>query len=133
MKQSRSEKTNEIRLRPADIVLIIILIAVSIGGFNIQKGNNNKGRFFIVEVDGKTLYRLSLLSDTLISIQAKTGKISLKVEDSRVSVHKSSCPLKICVKTGWIARPGESIICVPNKLVIRIEGVKNAKVDAVTQ
>jgi len=42
----------------------------------------------------------------------------------------SVCPLHICSQTGWIERPGELIACVPNKLVITIEGGKKPPSDA---
>lgn len=126
-------KPSNIRLRPADFILIIILISFSITGFVLQKRTVQEGKFYTVEVNSKTLYRLSLHSDTLITIKGKTGDIKIRVQSRRVSVLESSCPLRICVKTGWIKRPGEAIICVPNNMVIRIEGEKKEEVDAITQ
>jgi len=84
-------------------------------------------------MEGKTLYRLSLTSDRLITIDAKTGEVKVCSQNGRVCISESSCPLKICVKTGWINKPGEAIICVPNRIVIRIEGEKRGKSDAITQ
>jgi len=38
----------------------------------------------------------------------------------KVRVKESSCPNKICVKTGWIKRSGEIIVCAPNEVTVRI-------------
>ncbi len=133
MRKNHKHHPVSIRLRPADIILIIILISFSITGFVLQKRTTREGKFYTVEVARKTLYRFSLHSDTLITIKGKTGDIKIRVQSRRVSVLESSCPLKICVKTGWIKRPGEAIICVPNNTVIRIEGEKKEEVDAITQ
>jgi hypothetical protein len=46
----------------------------------------------------------------------------MKVEfhGNRVRVVESTCPLKLCVKTGWVG-PGGTIICVPNEVIIFFE------------
>ncbi len=123
----------KIRLRPGDIILILILFSLSIAGFIFQKEIALGGRLYLIEMDGKTLYRLPLSSDTLITLETRTGSISIRTKSGRVCVSESSCPLKICVKTGWIKRPGEAIICVPNRMVVRIEGEKRKNVDAITE
>jgi len=120
-------------IRPADIILIIILTTISLSGFILQKGLTQQGKFYIVEINGKMLYRLLLATDTLFTIRGRTGDITIEAKNSRVRISESSCPLKLCVKTGWINKPGESIICVPNKLAIHIQGSNKGVVDAVTE
>nr|WP_278428711.1 MULTISPECIES: NusG domain II-containing protein [Caldanaerobacter] len=44
----------------------------------------------------------------------------------------SECPDKICMKEGFIDKPGQSIICLPFRIVVEIQGVKNVEVDQVT-
>jgi len=36
----------------------------------------------------------------------------------------SACPDKLCVRSGWISRPKESIVCLPNRVVIEIKSVE---------
>ncbi|MDI6638910.1 MAG: NusG domain II-containing protein, partial [Bacillota bacterium] len=43
-------------------------------------------------------------------------------EDGRARVRASDCPDKVCVKTGWIEHPGEVIVCLPNRVVVKIQG-----------
>ncbi|HBE87040.1 MAG TPA: hypothetical protein DDW53_19330, partial [Lachnoclostridium sp.] len=38
------------------------------------------------------------------------------------SITEASCPDKVCVRTGKIHRSGELIVCLPNRVVITIEG-----------
>ncbi len=54
------------------------------------------------------------------------------IEDGKVSVREADCPDGLCVRQGGIVRNGESIICLPHKLVIRVESDKEGAPDAVT-
>jgi hypothetical protein len=125
-------KKNTTHPRPADFLLIIFILTFSIGGFFLRS-HPQKGTHYLIEVNGKIAYRLSLTSDTLLTIRGKTGEMLIKTEQNRICMYRSSCPLKICEKTGWIQKPGEVIICIPNKIVIRIEGEYTEGPDAVTQ
>ena len=120
-------------LRPADFILIIILLLLSLSGFFILKGSSPMGNHFIIEKDGTCLYRLPIASDTTVTILGTTGKLDITVKNHKICVTETSCPLKICEKMGWIHNPGEMIICVPNRLIIKIEGEKGEPVDAITE
>ena len=58
------------------------------------------------------------------SFEVKTGlgTNTVRVEKGSVSVSGSDCKNKICVYHGKISKAGESIICAPHKLIIRITG-----------
>ncbi len=58
--------------------------------------------------------------------------MEIEVKEGRIRVLKSDCPQKICVQTGWISKPGQTIICVPNKVLIEIVGISNAEYNAVS-
>ena len=48
-----------------------------------------------------------------------------------VSVERSDCPTQDCVHTGHISRSGQSIVCLPARVVIQLEGGTDSGVDAV--
>ena len=48
-----------------------------------------------------------------------------------VWVERSDCPTQDCVHTGHISRSGQSIVCLPARVVIRLEGGTDSGVDAV--
>ena len=52
------------------------------------------------------------------------------VTKSGVYMKKATCPDKLCVHNGTIDKPGQSIVCLPNKLMVEIIGNKK-DVDAV--
>lgn len=52
-------------------------------------------------------------------------------KDGKVQMLQSSCPDQICVHHTEIAKTGESIICLPHKLVIEISGAEENELDGV--
>lgn len=74
-----------------------------------------------VSVDGQVKERLDLSRDTSFTITGKNGGTNrIEVKDGGISVTEASCPDKVCVHTGTIRRTGETIVCLPNRLIITI-------------
>lgn len=61
------------------------------------------------------------------------GTNLIEADASGVRMHSADCPDKLCVKQGSISKAGESIICLPNKIIIEFEGNDYGNVDAVTR
>lgn len=58
-------------------------------------------------------------------------KMQIEIREGKIRVLKSDCPRQICVNMGWIRHPGETIVCVPNKILIEIKSAGEPVVDAV--
>jgi len=50
------------------------------------------------------------------------GDTEITIAAGKVAVSRASCPLKVCMRMGAASQTGDLIACVPNRLVIRIEG-----------
>jgi hypothetical protein len=121
------------RLTPFDVILIILILFASTGvilftelGLNWQLSETPEA---VVYHEGKLLEHLSLDKDREIVLLE--GKMTLEIKDERVRVKKSDCPRQICVSRGWIKRPGQVIVCVPNKILIEIKKSAAPPLDAV--
>lgn len=44
----------------------------------------------------------------------------VKVDNQRIRVIEANCKDQVCVKQGWKSKPGESIVCLPHKLLIEL-------------
>lgn len=91
-----------------------------------------------VQLHGKLVRSIpvSKTEHRIIRIPIPKGVAELEVRDGAVrllEMPKRLCPRKICSHTGWIRRSGESIICVPNQLVIRLSQKQSAGMDAITR
>jgi hypothetical protein len=85
----------------------------------------------VVEVDGQVVHRLDLSVDDQRIVTGSLGETVVQVRDGRIRVADSVCPHNICVRSGWTNRAGDLIVCVPNRVVVRVEG--DGEVDAVTR
>ena len=55
-----------------------------------------------------------------IDINTIYGKNEVIIENGKVYMHESNCKEKICMKMGKISIAGDSIICLPNRLMVKI-------------
>jgi hypothetical protein len=64
-----------------------------------------------------------------VTVNLGENHVHIKIEQGLVWVEDSSCPDKVCIRTGKISKPGQSIVCLPNKTVITIEGQGETVID----
>lgn len=121
-------------LKSSDLILAGLITLAAIALFVAQLpggcGENRLsgvGHSVIVEVHGKRAGNIpfsEISGRALVRIPAGAGsEATLEIlETGKVRVVESTCPDKVCVRTGWISRPGQAIVCLPNRIVVRIEG-----------
>jgi hypothetical protein len=75
--------------------------------------------------------RIPLDVDGRYPVIGPLGKAWLVVEKGRAHLENAPCPLKICEAMGSIDRSGELIVCLPNRIVVKVDGPE--EVDAVSR
>ena len=114
----------------ADIILIAALLLA--GGIiaGILLSGSSKGGTVVVKVDGETVKELPLNENATFEITGSGGGSNiLVVQDGSAWMEEANCPDKLCVKMGKISRTGQSIVCLPHKVVIEIAGAGSPDVD----
>lgn len=86
-------------------------------------------REVIVRVDGVEKARLPLDRDTVYAIGS--GNV-IEIRDGGVRMCSADCPDQTCVRTGRITRSGQSIVCLPRRIVVTVTGGKSNDYDAQT-
>jgi len=113
--------------------IIIILILIFAGSIHfILHQNLLEGETALVSVDGIEVTQLSLKTTQDVPVLGVIDTVHVRTDGSTIWLHGSPCPYKICEKMGKIHRAGEMIVCVPNRVVVRILPVKNSDLDATT-
>ncbi len=117
-------------------VLIIGLIIVStIGAFAYKKYSKASHHIAVIKQDGKVIKTIDLTEiteKTEIKIPYKDKDFNtIEIEPGRIRFIDGDCPDKICIKTGWISEPGQTAVCLPHKLMIKING-KNSSYDQIS-
>lgn len=109
----------------AAVVIAIIVVASSIGVLVYMSLARSSHHIAEIKQDGKVIRTIDLdqvESSEEISIAYGDEYNLIVVERGRIRVVDSDCPDKLCVKTGWITEPGQSVICLPHKLIVKIQG-----------
>ena len=118
-------------IKKADIILLILIVAVgliiSFGPLAKQAG----GTDVKITVNGETYGIYSLMEDQTIEISKDGHTNVIIIEDGTVRMESSTCKNQICVDHGKISLIGDSIVCLPNRVVVEIEG-KGGDVDVIS-
>ena len=109
--------------------LIIAIALILAGIFLLITINGKRGESVEIVVDGEVTAVFTLDSDTEYRVDTPEGWNIIKIHGGTVSVIESDCPNQICVKHKEISKSGESIICLPHKIIVRITGT-NQETDA---
>ena len=108
-----------------DVILAAVIIVIAVAGLLFIRFTKVQGNNVVVKIDGVEAYRYSL--DENIEFEIKTGKDHqdsnfVVIEDGKARVTEADCPDGICTEYRPISYVGETIICLPHKVVIEIVG-----------
>lgn len=91
----------------------------------------SEGDLVTVTVDGKLFGEYSLSEDRTVEIKQGDGYNILVIEDGYARVENASCPDGICSSHKPVKHDGESIICLPNKVVIEVHSSSDEQPDII--
>ncbi len=111
--------------RVGDFVLAAVVVAAALSIWLIPFGKH-QGDFAEVKVDGQVASTLDLRGG---NSSFDFNGVTVCVDDGGAYVSKTNCPDKVCLETGKVDRPGQSIVCIPNRVSISVKGEK--EIDAV--
>ncbi|WP_024865782.1 NusG domain II-containing protein [Butyrivibrio sp. FCS014] len=124
-------------MKKNDLILIAVILVItlaSIAGIRLWQHNNTGGAATaVVTIDGVKYGEYPLSSDVTERIELPDGSYNiLNISGGFAEVTEASCPDQICVKHNHIKYAGETIVCLPNKLVVEIEGGEDNGIDGST-
>ena len=105
-----------------DVLLICIILCVALGVFVLFKNTLKNGKTALVKVDNKVVFSADLGEDCSQKITTENGYNIIEIKDGVVRVKEADCRDKICVNHRPISKTGETVVCLPHKLVVEIEG-----------
>jgi hypothetical protein len=97
-----------------------LLVAAAAGIFMLAV--RDTGGEAVVLRDGQEVLRLPLSEDAEEVITEGEDSNTVVIRDGTASVTQANCPDKVCVHTGEIRYEGQTIVCLPHKVIVRIEG-----------
>ena len=113
------------KINKFDIILVIIIICISGIFILINKLNSKQGKYALVYYDNKLIKKIDLSINKTYNVKGYNGSVRIVVKNNKIKVAKEKSPLHLCSKRGYISKSYESIICLPNKIVIEIDSKKS--------
>ena len=107
-----------------DILLATGILLLAAICFLIFSFSMKEGKYALVTVDGEQVYKHSLNEDdetVILGANSSSGEQNvLAIKDGKAFVKSANCPDKICVSHRKISKTGETIVCLPHKVVVSV-------------
>ena len=129
-------------MTPGDKVLIVVLLILSLSSYITIRSlfPHDTDKVALIELNGKEVMRLSLnpqIPSRTRHLKLDKGEAIFDVSRGKIRIlpmDDKLCSRHICSKTGWIEKPWQMIVCLPNKISVRIIGrKKEGEVDLITK
>jgi hypothetical protein len=110
--------------------LLILGVALTLGIYCFSK----TGSRIVVTVDGSTygVYELDEPRRIEITLDGRVANL-LVVKDDTAYMESADCPDELCVHQGAISKSGQTIVCLPHRLVVEVTGGKEADYDTISE
>jgi hypothetical protein len=129
-----------LEIKPLDKIIIAILLILSFipAGVLMTIESNDENNNIVIKVDNKIIKEISLhnidsskiyefsFNDNIGYVEVYNGRVRM------LEMNKEICPNAICSDTGWIDKGYQSIVCLPNKIIVTIEGNEDNDIDYIT-
>lgn len=109
-------------IKKADIILLIVILAVGIPLAVLSLSSGTGGDKVKISLNGKVYGTYPLHEDRVIEVSEDGHTNHITIKDGQVSMTFSDCRNQICVESGAISQTKDTIVCLPNKVVIEITG-----------
>lgn len=106
-----------------DILVIGLILVFALLSFVVLKATRERGAFAEVSINGEVVATYSLDEDRRETFRTKDGAYNtLCIEDGKVHIIEADCRDGLCIQQGKKSDIGETIVCLPHKLVITVTG-----------
>lgn len=124
MENQMNTELSNVKKKKRDIIFIgVLLVMALIAFFVVDKFIKKDGNKVVIKVDGEIVKIVNLTDTNNIIVNGYDGGTNtVVIENGTVYMTEADCPDKICVNTGKISKIGETIVCLPHRVVVEIQG-----------
>ena len=119
-------KDLRLTFRRGDLFAVALVVFIALGTVLafLPSGAADENSAAQIYMDSALVKEVPLSADTSFSIEGDYQNTIL-VEGGKIRISESNCPGEDCVHSGAIFSPGRSIVCLPNRLEIRVTGASD--------
>ena len=106
------------------IAIIGLILLLSAGAAMFLAFRTAPGTVANVYQDGQCIYSVDLSAveePYTLPVTCDDGTNTIAIEPGRICIQEADCPDQVCVRDGWLTDSAAPIVCLPHKLVIRLE------------
>lgn len=118
-------------MKKNDFILIGVILVLAAAGLLYMNLSQKTGDMVVVTVDGKVYKELPLNKDTTLHIEGVNGTNLLKIENGYADIIEATCNDSICVHAKKIKHNEETIVCLPNKVIVKVQSNSDSGLDAI--
>ncbi len=140
---------NILMLKKGDVILVLLIVfgislsAVINNGKNTDSMSswnnaNNPGKddvYAIVKTDDKIIKTINLTKLKKREVIKVPGQYNefIVADQKKICFMSADCPDRLCVKAGWISKPGEIAVCLPNRTILKIVRNNDKTLDGIAK
>lgn len=102
------------------IITLVILLICAVAAVCIHLCSDC-GRYAVIYCDGDVVTKIPLDRFGTFTLP-ETGEMVFQIDEQGIKVVSSDCPDKVCVRTGYVNTENSSAVCMPNRVIVTIEG-----------
>ena len=116
-------------------VIMIILALLGLSYIVVFFAFKNEGSYITIEKDGALVGTYSLEAEQEIPLSDDDTNNIVVIEKGKAFMKEASCPDHLCMKQGKISKEGQTIVCLPNKVIVTVisDDSGQDKLDAMVQ
>ena len=117
-------------IKKLDVVIIILLLVISFIPhliFGVVLGYDYDRTYAEITIGGKFYKKIPLSEhsgEDIIEIKSGNHINKIKIVNNKLSIVEANCPDSLCIHQGEILKVGQSVVCLPNKVMVEIKGNK---------
>lgn len=122
-----------------DYIIITLVLIVSSIGFMITNSIQNKTykeKYIEITLNGKLIKTIDITDSNYkldFEVKDESHLNTFKVENGGVSIVHANCSDEVCVKSGFIDKVGQTLVCLPHKLIVEIKGIEESPLDDISK
>lgn len=125
----------KIKKRDIIVILLILFLSLFMALFVKKLKSNEDGSYLRIELNGKEYGRYPLNKDKTFKIKIDEDEYNVvEIKNKEVRMKEANCRDLLCTHMPSIKKVGETIVCLPHRLILEIissDDKKNDEIDKV--
>lgn len=112
-------------IKKRDVIIIAVAVIIAAVFLAYTKYSPKKaGQSFKIYYNDNVIGEYPLDKDRIITLE-ENPHVEIQVKNGSVGFIASDCPDKVCIKSGFLNRGGQSAACLPNKVMVVVSSEVN--------